>query len=119
MRFSAISIACWRFRLAPPQSGRGKLLAPKGQAPKGQANTGVLYQILSLISSRFEKNLRDTALIAGSYLATRSTKRKESAYLVIVFCLTDYSWFVFYTGTTAVRIPLARSPGCYTETIDT
>ena len=34
-------------------------------APKGQANIGVLYQILSLISSRFKKNLRDTALDAG------------------------------------------------------
>ena len=36
-----------RFVFAPPQSGRGKLLvpkgqAPKGQAPKGQANIGVL-----------------------------------------------------------------------------
>ena len=31
-------------------------------APKGQANIDVLYQILSLISSRFEKNLRDSAL---------------------------------------------------------
>ena len=29
------------------------------------ANIGVLYQILSLISSRFEKNVRDTALDAG------------------------------------------------------
>jgi len=29
------------------------------------ANMGVLYQISSLISSRFEKNLRDTALYAG------------------------------------------------------
>ena len=36
------------------------------------ANIGVLYQILSLISSRFEKNVRDTALIAGfSILDTR------------------------------------------------
>ncbi len=34
-------------------------------APKGQANMGVLYQILSLISSRFEKNLRDTALLVS------------------------------------------------------
>ncbi len=38
------------------------LLAPKGQAPEGQANIGALYHISSLISSRFEKNLRDSAL---------------------------------------------------------
>jgi len=29
------------------------------------ANMSVLYQILSLISSRFEKNLRDTALVVS------------------------------------------------------
>ena len=33
-------------------------------------------------------------------------KRKEINYLVIVFCLTDYSWFVFYEVTTAAGIPL-------------
>jgi len=37
------------------------------------ANIGVLYQILSLISSIFEKNVRDKALIADLHLAIRST----------------------------------------------
>jgi len=35
-----------------------------------------------------------------------SSKRKESAYLVIIFRLTDYNWFVFYEGTTVAGIPL-------------
>ncbi len=38
------------------------------------ANIGVLYQILSMISSRFEKNLRDTALDAGYSLVRSELK---------------------------------------------
>jgi hypothetical protein len=33
-------------------------------------------------------------------------RREEINYLVIIFCLTDYSWFVFYMGTTADGITL-------------
>ncbi len=33
-------------------------------------------------------------------------KRKENTYLFVIFCLTDYSWFVFYMGTTAAGIIL-------------
>jgi len=38
------------------------------------ANIGVLYQILSLISSRFEKNVRDTALYSGRSLVRSELK---------------------------------------------
>ena len=50
-----------------PHRERGKLLAVWVSllAPKGQANMRALYHISSLISSRFEKNVRDTALDAG------------------------------------------------------
>jgi len=39
------------------------------------ANIVVLYQILSLISSRFEKNVRDTALAPGA--PGHATKRSD------------------------------------------
>ena len=38
------------------------------------ANICVLYQILSLISSRFEKNVRDTALYSGRSLVRSELK---------------------------------------------
>ncbi len=33
-------------------------------------------------------------------------RREEIIYLAIIFCLTDYSWFVFYMGAAAVGITL-------------
>jgi len=44
-------------------------------------------------------------------------KRKEITYLVIIFCLTDYSWFVFYEGTTGAGITYGLwAKGCYFDT---
>ena len=41
------------------------------------------------------------ALLSNHYI-----KRKETTYSVIIFCLTEYSVFVFYECTTAAGIPL-------------
>ncbi len=43
-------------------------------APKGQANMRSLYHISSLISSRFEKNLRDSPLYSGRSLVRSELK---------------------------------------------
>ncbi len=48
------------------------LLAPKGQAPKGQANIGVLYHKTGLKSSEILKNVRDLKLVYRiSYVVCR------------------------------------------------
>jgi len=54
------------------------------------ANMRALYHISSLISSRFEKNLRDTALVDGSYCVLSIAYRVFS-YL-FAQNLLDFRW---------------------------
>ena len=70
---------------APPQSGRGKLLAPMGEAPKGQANTGVLYHILNFFQADLKK-MSETRHLMPARIAYRVLR---IAYCVLRIAYPD------------------------------
>ena len=71
-------------------------------APKGQANIGILYHKTGLISSRFKKNVRDTALCCGLILNLLASRggvdfRIFSPEIWLIFCLLGVN-FEFLRG---------------------